>query len=165
MGRCEFCAIAGRDAPAEVVYETDTTLAFFPLAPATRGHSIVIPKRHIQDFLHATPDDLTGLSETVLRVGRALEAVLEPQGMNLISSAGEAASQSIMHLHVHLVPRWKGDAVGEIWPPSAPTAEPVLTHIAETIREYCDNEYLADRNPEDKNPAANDDAVEDQPWP
>ena len=149
MGNCEFCAIAERRSPAEVIYETPTTLAFFPLAPATRGHSMVIPKRHVRDFLHATPNDLAEITATVSRVGRALNSVIAPEGMNLISSAGKAPRQSIMHLHVHLVPRWQDDVVGEIWPPSPPTAERVLMQTADAIRTYCNNEYLEDRNPEE----------------
>ena len=103
MQGCAFCRIVNRETPAEVVYETKSTLAFFPLEPATRGHTMVIPKRHIETFLDAEEADVPELGSTVLTVGRALRAVLAPEGMNMISSAGVAASQSVMHLHVHLV--------------------------------------------------------------
>lgn len=147
MSQCDFCRIVDRSLPAEVIYETDTTLAFFPLEPATRGHTMVIPKKHIDNFLDIDASDVPELGRAVVRVGRALRDVLEPQGMNLISSAGVAASQSVMHLHVHLVPRWDDDAVGEIWPRAVSTPERILEETADSIREFCRTEYLEDRNP------------------
>lgn len=152
MDDCEFCQIINRLTPAEVVYESRTTLAFFPLEPATRGHTLVIPKRHVENFLVAEPADLPGLSTAVVLVGKALDTVLRPQGMNIISSAGEAASQSVMHLHVHLVPRWNGDAVGEIWPPKTITASEVLEDVADAVREFCRTQSLEDRNPKQNQP-------------
>lgn len=148
MKDCEFCRIVRGEIPAEVVYETATTLAFFPLEPATRGHTMVVPKRHIETFLDVDPSEIPELGLTALRVGQALRTALSPEGMNLISSAGEAASQSVMHLHIHLVPRWLGDPVGEIWPPKVPTAESVLEDVADAVREFCRSEHLDDRNPE-----------------
>jgi len=76
----------------------------------------------------------------VVRVGRALQKALQPEGMNLISSAGEAASQSIFHLHLHLVPRWKGDRIGEIWPPKKPWSETVKEDMADLVRTACERE-------------------------
>lgn len=146
--RCEFCEIVAGVVPAEVVLETATTLAFFPLEPATRGHTMIVPKRHFSTFLETSRAEVPELGETVLTLGHALQAVLAPQGMNLITSAGEAASQSVRHMHIHLVPRWSGDAVGEIWPPKAPTSERVLESVADDIREFCRTERLEYRNPE-----------------
>lgn len=148
MPLCPFCQIVQRESPAEVIYETEDTLAFFPTEPATRGHTMVIPKRHVRSFLEAEPVDVQPLGLTVLKVSRALQSVLKPEGMNLITSAGQAASQSVDHLHVHLVPRWEGDAVGEIWPPKAPTSEAVLEGVADALRDFCGTERLDDRNPE-----------------
>lgn len=148
MSSCPFCQIVRRESPAEVIYETEDTLAFFPTEPATRGHTMVIPKRHVQSFLEADPSDVQPLGLAVLKVSRALQKVLNPEGMNLITSAGEAASQSVDHLHIHLVPRWEGDAVGEIWPPKVATPEYVLEDVADALREFCGTERLDDRNPE-----------------
>lgn len=145
---CPFCRIVGRLEPAVVVDETAHTLAFFPLEPATRGHTMVVSKWHIADFFELDDHQAHAVGVSVLRVARALRAVLEPEGMNIITSAGEAASQSVMHLHVHLVPRWTGDPVGEIWPRKAPTPEPILEDTAECIRKYCHTELLEYRNPE-----------------
>ncbi|MET8180099.1 HIT domain-containing protein [Streptomyces sp. NPDC005336] len=133
---CAFCRIVGGLAPAEVIYETSLCLAFFPVSPATKGHTLVIPKQHTQDFLSAGPEGFSALSSTAVEVGQMLRAVYAPEGMNMITSSGEVASQSIMHLHVHLVPRWTCDAVGDIWPPSRHTSADVISSWAEEFRSY-----------------------------
>ena len=148
MNSCPFCQIVLRETSAEVVYETQDTLAFFPIEPATRGHTMVISKRHIRSFLEAESAEFEPIGRAVLRVSKALESVLTPEGMNLISSAGAAASQSVDHLHIHLVPRWEGDAVGEIWPRKVPTSEAELEGDADALRQFFGNERLNDRNPE-----------------
>jgi histidine triad (HIT) family protein len=147
MSNCEFCRIIAGLTPAEVIYETEATLAFFPLEPATRGHTMVIPKRHIDNFLDLDLQDIPELGTVLMLVGRALRSVLTPEGMNLISSAGSVANQSVMHMHIHLVPRWSSDAIGEIWPPKVSTPDRVLEETADAIREFCRSEHLEDRNP------------------
>ncbi|MDF3148152.1 MULTISPECIES: HIT domain-containing protein [unclassified Streptomyces] len=114
---CAFCEIVAGTGRARVVYEDAHTLAFFPLAPATRGHTLVVPRAHSADLWAMDEADAQRLFHAVTVVGRALRAVLEPDGMNVINSAGAVASQSVFHTHVHLVPRRPGDAMGPIWPP------------------------------------------------
>jgi histidine triad (HIT) family protein len=70
-------------------------------------------------------------------VGRAIQAALAPEGMNLITSSGEIAEQTVFHLHLHLVPRWPGDGFGDIWPPAGLDDDPALKDAAERIRETC----------------------------
>ena len=163
MPDCDFCDIVSGTTPAEIVYATETTLAFFPLEPATRGHTMVITKEHVDNFLEVPDQLIPPLWQAVTDVGRALHAVLDPEGMNVISSAGEAASQSIYHVHVHLVPRWKGDAVGEIWPPKEPTSETLLEDVADAIRQYLRTESLEHRNNEENDSYRSDHDVERPP--
>jgi len=114
---CPFCAIArSEDESVEVIAEAETWLAFFPTAPATPGHTLVIPRRHVPDLWAADPRLAGELTDAAVQVGRAINVAIEPGGMNLITSAGEAAEQSVFHLHLHLVPRWSDDAL-DIWPP------------------------------------------------
>ncbi|MGW1958578.1 HIT family protein [Streptomyces sp. NPDC001920] len=122
---CPFCEIVAGTGRARVVHEDAHTLAFFPLAPATRGHTLVVPRAHTADLWAMEAEAAQHLFRAVLSVGDALRAVLEPEGMNVINSAGEVASQSVFHTHVHLVPRRAGDAMGPIWPPkgTGPGAE------------------------------------------
>ncbi len=115
---CPFCQIAARDAPdAREVYRDEYVIAFFPPEPATLGHTLVAPRRHVRDIWEV--DDTLGerIAVATLRVARAVNAAMHPDGLNVIQSNGDAATQTVMHLHVHVVPRWAGDALGRIWPP------------------------------------------------
>ena len=129
-----FAKILRGEFPCYKVYEDDHTLAFLDIMPRTPGHTLVIPKAHVPDFL-ALKEDLVGLlAVSVAHVGRALNRALQPDGMNAITSAGEAASQSVFHLHVHLVPRWEHDDIGEIWPPSQPMSSMLENTLADLVQ-------------------------------
>ncbi|MEV4222382.1 HIT family protein [Nonomuraea sp. NPDC049725] len=120
---CEFCEIAQGRQAAEVIYRSRSTLAFFPLSPATPGHTLLIPVEHFEDFFALRPEIAQELTHAALLVAKALRGALEPAGMNIITSAGQAATQSVFHLHIHLVPRWLGDRMGSIWPPPGQRVE------------------------------------------
>lgn len=135
---CEFCAIArGEDQRAQIVCEGEGWVAFFPLSPATPGHTLVIPRVHVADLWKL--DDALGadLMAAVIRVGRAIEAALSPEGMNLITSAGETAEQTVFHLHLHLVPRWQRDGFGRIWPMEHTYEDGDLENVADRVRTVC----------------------------
>lgn len=137
---CEFCAIAQGDDPSiELICEGNDWLAFFPLKPATPGHTLVIPRQHVTDLWDAEPAMGSELMGAVIKVGQAIEAALRPEGMNLISSAGSVAEQTIFHLHLHLVPRWHRDGFDRIWPPSKSYEDPTLSDVADRIRRECAN--------------------------
>jgi histidine triad (HIT) family protein len=137
-GGCEFCAIArGEDTSAEVVCESSEWVAFLPETPATPGHTLVIPRAHVVDFLALDLRIGSSLMQAVVRVSRAIKEALQPEGMNLISSAGAAASQSVFHLHFHLVPRRSGDGFGDIWPPKTTLSEAIEEALADRIRTAC----------------------------
>ncbi len=113
---CDFCKIAQGDLPAEVIYESVSWLAFFPLSPATAGHTLVVPREHVPDLWAASGELPGDLMQAVVDVGRGVQEVLSPDGMNLITSAGTIAEQTVFHLHLHVVPRWRTDEFGQIWP-------------------------------------------------
>lgn len=107
---CIFCAIAARDADASIVYEDASTVAFLDVNPLTTGHTLVIPRRHVSDLLHA--------DGVVAEIGPALEATaallvdrLGADGINAFQATGEAAGQTVFHLHFHLLPRTSGDGL------------------------------------------------------
>ena len=135
---CPFCAIArGEDQEVEVVCEGETWIAFFPLEPATPGHTLVIPRQHIQDLWRSDDRLAAELMAAVVRVGRAIRKALSPAGMNLITSAGRVAEQTIFHLHLHLVPRWDKDGFGRIWPAEGKYEDANLDDVAKRIRHAC----------------------------
>jgi histidine triad (HIT) family protein len=137
---CEFCRIIRGEESARVVCETETTLAFFPLKPAVLGHTLLIPKVHVPDLWTSRPDLGPSLMEDAIRVGKALKVALRPDGLNMITSAGEAASQTVFHLHLHLVPRWLNDRIGNIWPPAEGLSEEVKDEVADLVREACEGQ-------------------------
>lgn len=134
---CAFCAIArGDDRSVNVVSEADDWIAFFPTNPATPGHTLIIPRRHVIDLWEVEPELAAELMKAVVRVGRAIDQSLKPEGMNLITSAGKVAEQTIFHLHLHVVPRWHRDDFGRIWPIEGKTFQDRdLEKIADQIRE------------------------------
>jgi histidine triad (HIT) family protein len=137
---CEFCAIAhGDDRSVEVVCEGENWMAFFPLSPATPGHTLVIPRVHVADLWKVDPLLGADLMATVIRVGRAIEDALTPEGLNLITSAGEIAEQTVFHLHLHLVPRWRRDGFGRIWPVEGKYEDADMEDVASRIRQACSN--------------------------
>jgi histidine triad (HIT) family protein len=137
---CAFCRIARDEESAEVVCQGGDWLAFFPLTPATPGHTLVIPRAHVADLWQADPGLGRELMSAVITVGRAIEAALQPDGMNLITSAGTAAEQTVFHLHLHLVPRWRDDGFGQIWSTGNRFEGISLDGLADRIRQACETD-------------------------
>ncbi|MGZ4115261.1 MAG: HIT family protein [Actinomycetota bacterium] len=103
---CVFCSIVAGDAPAEIVYEDDLTLAFMDISPASDGHVLVIPKRHQKDVFDLQPPETDAVWHSTLRVARAVRDALAPDGMNLHQSNGRIANQHVFHFHLHVIPRY-----------------------------------------------------------
>jgi histidine triad (HIT) family protein len=135
--KCEFCQIAHGQAEAEVVCERDAWIAFFPLEPVTPGHTLVIPRVHVPDLWKLPRSLEADLMHALVQVGGAIEEALSPDGMNLITSAGSAAEQSVFHLHLHLVPRWRSDGFGQIWPTGSAWSDARIDSAAEKVRAAC----------------------------
>lgn len=132
---CDFCRIGqGVDRDTEILAEAEDWVAFFPLSPATPGHTLVIPRRHVADLWQVEPSLGSVLMTAAITVGRAIEAALAPDGMNLITSAGKTAEQTVFHLHLHLVPRWHRDGFGRIWPVEGKYEDADLGDVAGLIR-------------------------------
>ena len=136
---CDFCAIArGNDRPSGFICERETWLAFLPLNPATPGHTLVIPRTHVPDLWSLRADLQPHLMAAAVEVGCAIDRALSPEGMNLITSSGEAAEQTIFHLHLHVVPRWHRDGFGRIWPSDGRYEDDTLGDVAARIRAECE---------------------------
>lgn len=122
--QCPFCTIvAGTDPDVREVYRNEHVVAFFPTEPAVLGHVLVVPRRHVEDIWGLRPEELAELSTAAVFLSSALRIALLPEGLNVIQSNGDAATQTVHHLHVHLVPRRGGDAMGPIWPPETDYTE------------------------------------------
>jgi histidine triad (HIT) family protein len=135
---CPFCKIGKEEDPqVDIICSDRSWVAFFPLEPATPGHTLVIPRSHARDLWSLDEADAAALTTGVVRVGRAIEAALSPDGLNLISSSGAVAEQTIYHVHLHVVPRWRNDGFGKIWPPKTGMKEKIKDDIARRIRAEC----------------------------
>jgi histidine triad (HIT) family protein len=102
---CVFCKIVSGELPSRRIYEDDLAVAFLDIGAWHRGHSLVVPKRHVPDFVTGT-SSLPEIAPAVDAVARLLMHRLAADGINLLSSAGEAAGQEVFHLHMHVVPRY-----------------------------------------------------------
>jgi histidine triad (HIT) family protein len=133
--RCAFCRIAtGEEEPPELIAKGESWMAFFPLQPATPGHTLVIPYAHLSNLWEVGPPLDAELMRAAISLGNAIRAALAPDGMNLITSAGRTAEQSVFHLHLHLVPRWDDDGFGEIWPVERTYSKSGLADTGAAIR-------------------------------
>lgn len=132
---CPFCEIVAKDDPdVREVLRTPTTVAFFPTEPAVLGHTMVIPRRHVPDVFALDPQLGADVAATTIRIANAIKSALHPDGLNIIQSNGAAASQTVMHLHVHVVPRSTSDRIGRIWPPESDYSEQQKDAAWDTLR-------------------------------
>lgn len=131
---CIFCAIVAGELPAHVVAETETALAFMDINPATRGHSLVIPKNHAADLMEIDPQDLAACADLARDISRRALDRLEADGVNLVNACGAAAWQTVFHFHIHVVPRYAGkDGLELPWVPTP--GDPVeIAAAAQTLR-------------------------------
>lgn len=133
---CPFCEIVQREDPdAREVYRDEHVVAFFPLEPAILGHTLLVPRKHVPDIWALDEDTAAHLGRAVVRLSQAVRTAVEPQGLNIIQSNGEVATQTVFHLHVHIVPRWEGDEIGRIWPPETDYSESEKDYVWEELRE------------------------------
>jgi len=112
---CVFCMILDGTIPSIRIHEDDTTLAFMDIHPVQPGHALVIPKAHHPNLFEAPPEVVATTARTAARIGGAIQRALNPPGMNLLQCNGEAAGQSVMHLHMHLIPRAMNDGMTMNW--------------------------------------------------
>ncbi|MFE3195643.1 HIT family protein [Nocardia sp. NPDC059240] len=110
MSGCIFCRIVAGDAPATKIYEDDALLAFLDIRPITRGHTLVIPKRHATDLDELDPAMGAQLFSFGHRLAKSMRrAGLAADGANLLINDGKAAFQTVHHVHLHVIPRHHGD--------------------------------------------------------
>ena len=102
---CSFCKIISGELPSRRIYEDDRAVAFLDIGAWHRGHALVVPRRHVPDMITG-PATLPEIAPAIDAVARLLVDRLAADGINLLSSTGEAAGQEVFHLHVHVVPRY-----------------------------------------------------------
>ena len=106
---CVFCKIVKGEVPAYKVYEDEFVLAFLDINPINDGHTLVIPKKHHEDFLHLDEKEIAELMHAVQKVAKAVKKATNADGINIGMNIGKAAGQIIFHAHVHVIPRFEND--------------------------------------------------------
>ncbi len=124
---CIFCAIVARQAEASMVYEDETVAVWMDLNPVTQGHLLVVPRRHaegLEDLDPATGAHVWSVGHDMARALR--RSCMGCQGINLLVCDGEVAFQTVLHFHLHVIPRYSGDGLGEPFKVEPPEREKAL---------------------------------------
>lgn len=131
---CIFCLLANGDIPTAKVYEDDDLTVILDAGPATKGHALVLPKDHYKNITEV-PQELAGkLVAIASKVGNAQMKALGAAGFNIVINTNEAAGQTVFHCHVHVIPRYEGDAGIISWVPGeAKDSEAVAAKIAASL--------------------------------
>ena len=130
---CIFCKVLRGEIPSERIYEDDHTVAVMDINPWTRGHAVVIPRKHAADLFEIEDDELRHVAVAAKRVAAKMRDTLDCDGVNLLQSNGRAAWQTIFHLHVHVIPRYDDDPL-ELPTHPKPAEPEELAAVAEEIR-------------------------------
>jgi histidine triad (HIT) family protein len=133
MEDCLFCGIVAGDVPAQIVDSDEKTVAFMDINPATRGHALVVPRRHSTDLMDVPEDDLARTMAAARRLARRMDETLEPDGFNILNACRPAAWQTIFHYHLHVIPRYEDDPLKLPWIPRGAEADEIAA-VAERIR-------------------------------
>jgi histidine triad (HIT) family protein len=112
---CVFCKIAAGVIPAAKVLETRACVAFLDIHPLVPGHTLLIPRQHVQNILDAPGELLAELCAELPRLAGAILRATGASGLNLLQNTGESSGQLVFHLHFHLIPRQSGDRLGYRW--------------------------------------------------
>ena len=122
---CPFCRVA----PDRVFLRTDQVLGVWDGFPVSPGHALLIPTRHVEGWFDASDDERRALLNAIDDAKVAIEQLHRPDGYNVGFNAGEAAGQTVFHLHVHIIPRYTGDV-------SDPRGG--IRHVIPAKAAYCD---------------------------
>ena len=108
---CIFCKIVADELPAHKVYEDEHTVSFMDLSPWTRGHALVVPRKHSPNLYEIEDDDLRHTAVAAGRLARRMKERLRCDGVNLLNAAEPAAWQTVFHFHLHVIPRYEDDSL------------------------------------------------------
>ena len=106
---CVFCKIIKGEIPSKKIYEDNDVLAILDISQATLGHTLVLPKKHYENLFSIENNDYLKVMEKVKMLAKAITSALNASGCNILNNCGELAGQSVMHFHVHIIPRYEND--------------------------------------------------------
>ncbi|MFO7793896.1 MAG: HIT family protein [Candidatus Nanohaloarchaea archaeon] len=134
MNDCIFCKIIEGEIPSHKVYEDENTIAFLDTNPTSKGHTLVVPKKHVETIDQASGMDY--MWNSLVKVSQAVEEAFNPEGLNISQNNGEVAGQEVMHMHFHITPRYTGDEIEVNYTrEELEDGEKIAEKITSTIRE------------------------------
>ncbi|MBE5934872.1 MAG: HIT family protein [Lachnospiraceae bacterium] len=133
MSDCLFCKIANGEFDSFTVYEDNDFRAIMDIAPASRGHIIILPKTHATDIFDLDEVIASKIYVVAKKLAKAVKEVTGCDGVNVLQNNGEAAGQTVFHLHMHVIPRWNDDNIKILWEQTE-VEKDVLKELAEDIK-------------------------------
>lgn len=115
MENCIFCKIIDGVIPSTVIYEDETSKVILDIAPAAKGHAILVLKEHVENVFELDPALAGKVFSVVPKVATAIKETLRCDGLNILQNNGVAAGQTVFHFHIHFIPRWDNDTVRIQW--------------------------------------------------
>ena len=132
---CIFCKIGKGEIPSATIYENSDFRVFLDVAPANRGHALIIPKDHADNIFQLDGEMAGKLFSLATVVARAIKEETGCEGMNIVQNNGAVAGQTVNHFHLHLIPRNEGDGVNVTWKPGE-TENNAQQELAKAIRKH-----------------------------
>ncbi|KSW12051.1 diadenosine tetraphosphate hydrolase [Pyrodictium occultum] len=135
---CVFCKIIRGELPSAKVYEDENVVAFLDIYPINPGHTLVVPKRHVERLEQLSDEEAAALIRVVKKLAPRIVEAVGAQGYNVVANNGRAAGQVIFHVHFHIVPRFEGDGCQMDCSRSKPSMEE-LREIGEKIKRHLEH--------------------------
>ena len=120
---CVFCKIIKREIPASIVYEDAHTLAFMDAGQVNPGHVLVATKAHVDNIYGLNAEQAAAVFQAAAKIAQTVKKTFNPDGMSLLQANESAGFQTVMHFHIHVLPRLKDDGVTLTWPGKNPPRE------------------------------------------
>ena len=128
---CIFCKIANGEIPTNTVYEDEDFRAILDMGPAAKGHTLLLPKEHADNLFELSNETAQKALVIAKKIGKKLVDKLGADGLNIVQNNGEIAGQTVMHFHIHIIPRYESDGQKIGWKPRSPSVE----ELAATCKE------------------------------
>lgn len=108
---CVFCNIIEGNILSSKIYEDDDVLAILDISQATKGHTLVMPKKHYENILQIPEDDYIKVMSKVKKIAQVILKAFDAKGLNILNNCNEVSGQTVMHFHVHIIPRYNTDDI------------------------------------------------------
>ena len=131
---CIFCRILSGEIPSIVIYENEEFRVMLDRFPASKGHVLIIPKKHVESIYDIEPECAGRLFELATRFSTILKKTFGNDGLNIVQNNGKAAGQTVMHYHLHMIPRYKDDGMELGWAADENITVEELQSYAEQIK-------------------------------